>query len=79
MFKQFVLKLIKGYQKSQPIRRNIFHAILPLDTSCRFTPTCSEYTYQAVEKYGPLKGLFLGTKRIISCNPWGKKGYQPLL
>lgn len=41
---------------------------------CRFIPTCSEYTYEAVEKYGMKKGLFLGFKRILRCGPWSKGG-----
>ncbi|MCD4785178.1 MAG: membrane protein insertion efficiency factor YidD [Candidatus Eremiobacteraeota bacterium] len=45
---------------------------------CRFTPTCSEYTRQAIDRYGVLKGLYMGTKRIIRCNPFSKGGYDPL-
>ncbi len=45
---------------------------------CRFTPTCSEYTRQAIDRYGVLKGLYMGTKRIIRCNPFSKGGYYPL-
>lgn len=42
--------------------------------NCRFIPTCSEYTYQAVEKYGGVKGLCLGVKRILRCRPGGGSG-----
>lgn len=45
---------------------------------CRFKPTCSEYTYEAINEYGVLKGTYLGIKRIIKCNPFGKYGYDPL-
>jgi len=48
------------------------------DRICRFTPTCSEYTYEAVEKYGVLKGLSMGLKRVVRCNPWNKGGYNPV-
>lgn len=48
------------------------------DKVCRFTPTCSEYTYEAVEKYGVGKGLWLGLKRIIRCHPWSRGGYEPV-
>ena len=41
---------------------------------CRFVPSCSEYTYEAVKKYGVIKGLFLGFKRILKCNPLSKGG-----
>jgi len=46
--------------------------------TCRFEPTCSSYTIQALEKHGLLKGGFLALKRIFSCNPWGKSGYDPV-
>lgn len=46
--------------------------------SCRFTPTCSEYARQALLKHGPLKGLWLATKRILRCHPWGGSGYDPV-
>ena len=54
-------------------------AISPLlGANCRYTPTCSAYGIQALEKYGPLKGSWLAVKRILSCNPWGGHGYDPL-
>lgn len=46
--------------------------------SCRFTPTCSEYMRQALLKYGPAKGLYLGIRRILRCHPWGGSGYDPV-
>ncbi len=56
------------------------NAISPLlAPSCRYTPTCSEYGLQAVNKYGPFKGGWLALKRFISCNPWGGHGNDPLL
>ena len=45
---------------------------------CKYYPTCSEYTKQAIEKYGTFKGIFLGSKRILKCNPFSKGGYDPL-
>ncbi len=45
---------------------------------CRYYPTCSEYTKQAIEKYGLIKGTFIGLKRILRCNPFSKGGYDPL-
>ncbi|MBQ7423690.1 MAG: membrane protein insertion efficiency factor YidD [Prevotella sp.] len=55
------------------------YAISPLTPpSCRFTPTCSEYARQAIIKYGPLKGLWLATKRLLRCHPWGGSGYDPV-
>lgn len=46
--------------------------------SCRFTPTCSAYTLEALKKHGLIKGGWLGIKRILSCHPWGKSGYDPV-
>ena len=45
---------------------------------CRFTPTCSEYARQAIEKYGVLKGGWLAVKRISKCHPWHEGGYDPV-
>lgn len=49
-----------------------------LGPRCRFYPTCSQYTYEAIEKYGPFKGLYLGIKRISKCHPFHPGGYDPL-
>jgi putative membrane protein insertion efficiency factor len=47
-------------------------------SSCRFTPTCSQYALEAFRKYGPLKGFILSFKRIIRCRPGGGSGYDPV-
>ena len=47
-------------------------------SSCRFTPTCSEYARQALAKHGPFKGLWLALRRILRCHPWGGSGYDPV-
>lgn len=64
-----VLKLIRLYQAT-------FSRLLP--PSCRFIPSCSEYTYQAIEKYGLFKGAWLGLKRISRCHPLNPGGYDPV-
>lgn len=46
--------------------------------SCRYYPTCSAYATEAIKKHGPLYGGWLGIKRILSCNPWGGSGYDPV-
>jgi len=76
--KKLILKLIKLYQKSYLFRSAILKHLYLSDSSCRFNPTCSEYTYQAVEKYGVIKGMYIGIKRIIRCHPWNKGGYDPI-
>lgn len=49
-----------------------------LGPRCRFYPTCSEYMYEAVEKYGPLKGIRMGLWRLARCNPFCKGGHDPV-
>ncbi|PLW95287.1 MAG: membrane protein insertion efficiency factor YidD [Marinilabiliales bacterium] len=46
--------------------------------SCRYTPTCSVYSIEAIKKHGPFKGTWLAAKRVLSCNPWGGSGYDPV-
>jgi putative membrane protein insertion efficiency factor len=73
----FVLKLIKIYQKTLSFDHGFFARFYP-NGFCRFRPTCSEYGYQAVEKYGVIKGGLMAIWRIARCNPWNKGGYDPL-
>ena len=46
--------------------------------SCRFTPTCSNYAIEAINKHGPFRGLWLAVKRISKCHPWGDSGHDPV-
>ena len=45
---------------------------------CRFTPTCSQYAVEAIQKHGPIRGLYLAIRRILRCHPWGGSGYDPV-
>ena len=49
-----------------------------LGANCRFTPTCSAYTIQAIQEWGAVKGIWLGIKRLIRCHPWGGHGHDPV-
>jgi putative membrane protein insertion efficiency factor len=54
----------------------VISPILP--NSCRYEPTCSAYMIEAIKIHGPIKGLYLGTRRIGRCHPWGGQGYDPV-
>lgn len=69
LFQQGLLLLIKGYQV-------MVSPYLP--PSCRFTPSCSEYTRQAVDRYGVGKGLWMGLKRLSRCHPASSGGFHPV-
>ena len=64
-----LIKFIKGYKI----------LISPLlGHSCRYLPTCSEYSIEALKRFGLIKGTFLSIKRILSCHPWSKGGFDPV-
>lgn len=71
----FVLKLIRLYQKTLSFDYGIFKGLFP-NGYCRFYPTCSEYGYQAIEKYGLIRGGWMAIWRILRCNPWNKGGHD---
>ncbi|UCG26765.1 MAG: membrane protein insertion efficiency factor YidD [Bacteroidales bacterium] len=68
-FSFFFIGIIRFYQ-------NLISPLFP--SSCRYTPTCSEYGIQAIRKHGPFKGGWMALKRILSCNPWGGHGHDPV-
>jgi len=78
MLKKLILKLIRFYQNTHIFHNYLARQLFLTDQVCRFQPTCSQYTYLAVEKYGVVKGLFLGFKRIIRCHPLSQGGFDPL-
>lgn len=75
--RKLVQMLIRVYQKTLSLDHGVL-AKLGFPRVCRFHPSCSEYTYKAVERFGILKGLFLGLRRILRCHPWNDGGYDPL-
>ena len=73
--KTILLALIKIYKASiSPLIDLLFGR----GNTCRFAPTCSVYAYEAIERYGVIKGSFLSIKRILRCHPWSKGGHDPL-
>ena len=71
--KKIFIKLINWYQKNISPWLKDRHNV-----NCKFYPSCSEYTKQAIEKYGVFKGIRLGISRILRCNIFSKGGYDPL-
>ena len=69
MFKETGIGLIKAY-------RRFVSPLLP--PSCRFTPSCSLYALQAVERYGLIRGSFMGARRVLRCHPFSKGGFDPV-
>jgi putative membrane protein insertion efficiency factor len=67
--KVVLIFFIRGY-------RLLISPLLP--PSCRFTPTCSEYAMQAIEKYGALRGAYLSARRLLRCHPFHSGGYDPV-
>ena len=69
IFANILIKFIKCYK---------FLLSPLLGQTCRYLPTCSEYSIEALKIHGFFKGLFLSFKRILSCNPWGSSGFDPV-
>lgn len=70
LVKKLMIFMIKSYQLTMSPRFS--HG------ACRYTPTCSQYTLEAIEIHGPIKGAWMGFKRIMRCNPFFKGGYDPV-
>jgi putative membrane protein insertion efficiency factor len=77
VIKWLPLALIRLYQHTLSFDHGPMKAFFP-HGYCQFYPTCSEYTYQAIEKHGVARGLVMGAWRILRCNPWAKGGSDPV-
>lgn len=75
--KFLLLNLIKIYQKTLSLDHGYLSKLFPFGY-CKFQPTCSEYAYQAINKYGIIKGSWLSMKRILRCNPLNRGGNDPV-
>jgi len=73
MIKKTLISIVKAYKKFLSPTLEMFFG-----KACRFTPTCSEYTIEALEKFGAGKGLKMGLVRFSKCHPWGGSGYNPV-
>ena len=77
--KQYLIKLISLYQKTLSPDQGFLKKIgIIKNPVCVFYPTCSEYAKQAINKYGILKGIYLGIRRILRCHPWQKNHIDPV-
>lgn len=77
MIKRFLIGLIDLYQRTLSPDHGWLRRFYP-GGYCRFRPTCSDYTKEAIEKYGALKGSAKGIWRVMRCNPWNKGGEDPV-
>lgn len=75
--KRIILLTIKLYQKTLSLDQGPLSYFIS-ERICRFHPTCSQYTYEAVERFGVFQGIMLGLRRIIRCHPWNASGYDPV-
>ncbi len=78
MPRQFALFTIRFYQKVLSFDTGYAGKLIPLGKTCRFTPTCSEFAYQAIDRYGILYGSWLAIGRILRCHPWNPGGWDPV-
>ena len=79
---RFIFKIVKKLLINIFILIIRFYQILIsplLGSNCRFLPTCSEYTIESIKAYGLIKGISMSLKRISSCHPFGKKGFDPII
>ncbi|MBI4100650.1 membrane protein insertion efficiency factor YidD [Candidatus Microgenomates bacterium] len=72
------LFLIRFYKRNLSGKTSLSGPLSLVGHSCRFSPTCSEYMYSAITKYGIIKGIGLGLKRIIRCHPFSHGGFDPI-
>ena len=73
MLKRWLSKILTAFVK---FYKNFISPITP--ATCRYEPSCSTYMIQSIDIHGPFKGLWMGIKRIVRCNPWGGSGFDPV-
>lgn len=76
--RKLTLACLRFYQKYLSLDQGWAKRLWLTDRVCRYQPTCSQYALEAVEKYGMLKGLWLGLKRVCRCHPLNPGGYDPV-
>ena len=64
-----LIRMVRGYQAT-------FGAIMP--PVCRYEPSCSRYALEALERHGAVRGTYLAARRLLRCNPWGGRGFDPV-
>lgn len=69
IMRSMLLSLVRFYQR---------YISPQLGSNCRYYPTCSHYTYEAIERYGAARGGWMGLRRILRCHPWAKGGFDPV-